>query len=58
MSGQKMGARARISSICRYAASHTDDPRWLEWGQVHLKPLARDGRLDLWDDTRIEGGGR
>jgi len=38
--------------------SHDDDPRWLERVQVHLKPLARDDRLDLWDDTRIKGGDR
>lgn len=37
--------------------SHRDQA-WLERVQVHLKPLARDGRLDLWDDTRIKGGDR
>ena len=30
--------------------------KWLERVQVHLKPLARDGKLDLWDDTRNQGG--
>ena len=34
------------------------DKRWLERVQVHLKPLARDGRLELWDDTRIKAGHR
>ena len=38
--------------------SHDGDPRWLERVQKHLKPLARDGKLDLWDDTRIKGGDR
>jgi TIR domain len=34
------------------------DAAWLERVQVHLKPLARDGKLDLWDDTGIKGGQR
>jgi TIR domain len=38
--------------------SHDDDPRWLERVQKHLKPLARVGALDLWDDTRIKSGDR
>jgi len=29
------------------------DKKWLERLQVHLKPLARAGNIDLWDDTRI-----
>jgi hypothetical protein len=36
--------------------SHDDDPKWLKWIQKHLTPLARDGKLDLWDDTRIKSG--
>jgi hypothetical protein len=38
--------------------SHDDNPKWLERVRVHLKPLARDGKLDLWDDTRIKAGDR
>ena len=34
------------------------DKAWLERVQVHLKPLARSGKLDLWDDTRIRTGQR
>jgi TIR domain len=34
------------------------DKAWLERVQVHLKPLARDGKLDLWDATRIKTGAR
>ena len=36
--------------------SHDDNPQWLKRVQVHLKPLARDGKLDLWDDTGIKPG--
>lgn len=33
------------------------DARWLGRLQTYLKPLERDGRLDRWDDSRIEAGG-
>jgi hypothetical protein len=32
------------------------DRRWLTRLLVHLKPLERDGRIDLWADTRIKPG--
>ena len=32
------------------------DKRWLERLQVHLKPLVREGDIELWDDTRIQPG--
>ncbi len=35
-----------------------EDKRWLERLQVHLKPLVRKGKVDLWDDTRIKAGQR
>ncbi|MEO0974296.1 MAG: toll/interleukin-1 receptor domain-containing protein, partial [Pseudomonadota bacterium] len=35
--------------------SHSDRP-WLARLQVHLKPLVRDGSVDLWDDMRIGAG--
>lgn len=30
--------------------------RWLERLQVHLKPLTRDGSVELWDDTKLQTG--
>jgi hypothetical protein len=37
--------------------SHAD-AMWLERLRVHLKPLERDGIIELWDDTRIQAGAR
>lgn len=34
------------------------DKKWLEQLQVHLKPLIREGKVDLWDDTRIAPGSK
>src|SRR3712207_383338 len=35
--------------------SHADK-EWLERLKRHLKPLARQGRLECWDDTHIQPG--
>lgn len=32
------------------------DREWLERLQVHLRPLERDGLVELWDDSRIRTG--
>ncbi len=32
------------------------DKKWLKRLQVHIKPLVREGNIDLWDDTRIPPG--
>src|SRR6266566_7567483 len=32
------------------------DARWLKQLQVHLKPLERQGIIELWDDTKIRAG--
>ena len=48
-------AEPRLGVFISY--SHAD-AAWLKRVQVHLKPLVREGRLELWDDTRIEAGER
>lgn len=35
--------------------SHSDES-WLKRLQIHLKPLTRNGRIDLWDDTQLQVG--
>jgi TIR domain len=50
-------ASRSLSAQCRKAKvlisySHRDRV-WLERLQVHLAPLQREGKVDLWDDTRI-----
>ncbi len=32
------------------------DAEWLERLRVHLKPIERNGLIDLWDDTKIAAG--
>jgi hypothetical protein len=36
--------------------SHDDDQKWLGRIRVHLARLIREGRVELWDDTRIKAG--
>lgn len=46
--------------------SHLDEPdpllspgedRWLTYVVSHLKPAAAHGKLEMWDDRKIDGGG-
>lgn len=37
--------------------SRADKP-WFERLKVHLRPLARDHKIDVWEDTRIKPGSR
>jgi len=35
-----------------------EDRVWLDRMRVHLKPLEREGKVSIWDDTRIKSGSR
>ena len=35
-----------------------NDKEWLERLKVHLRPLVRGGKVDLWSDTRLRPGDR
>jgi hypothetical protein len=47
------GSKSRTQVFVSY--SH-QDAEWLNRLQVHLKPLVRQGTLDLWDDSKIQPG--
>jgi hypothetical protein len=51
----KSEAVARSRVFVSY--SHADS-EWLKRLRVHLKPLEREGLIDVWDDTRLRGGSR
>jgi hypothetical protein len=36
---------------------HPGETRWLSYVSSHLKPAAAHGKLERWDDRRIDGGG-
>src|SRR5262245_9398471 len=44
------GGSKRLRQLC-----HEDDA-WLKRLKVHLRPLTRQGLVDVWDDTRISPG--
>jgi replicative DNA helicase len=48
-----MGSQLRTTVFVCY--SHNDS-QYLKQLQVHLKPLERTGKLEVWDDTRIAVG--
>jgi hypothetical protein len=48
-------AVAEERSIIFISYAHEDE-HWLKRVQIHLKPLTRRGRLELWDDTQISVG--
>jgi hypothetical protein len=52
-SAGKIHGAARSRVFISYSRS---DSKWLERIRIHLKPLEREGRIDLWDDTKIEAG--
>lgn len=50
-----MNAKKRIRVFVSY--SHNDQ-EWLERLKVHLKPLAKDYEIDVWEDTKIKPGSK
>jgi hypothetical protein len=49
-------AEPRLDVFVSY--SHDDDPKWLNRIRVHLARLIREGKVQLWDDTRLKAGER
>ncbi|WP_420125033.1 TIR domain-containing protein [Longimicrobium sp.] len=46
----------RSSPLRVFISYSRKDRRWIERIRVHLKPLAREYDLDVWDDSRISAG--
>ena len=45
-----------MNSMTVFVSYSHRDKQWLDRLQVHLRPLARGGDLELWDDTRLDPG--
>jgi hypothetical protein len=54
-SNYKMENPKRTKTFVSYC--HRDS-RWLDRIRIHLKPLVREGSIDLWDDGRIRAGAK
>ena len=50
------GKRPQTKRLRIFVSYSQHDAAWLKRLRVHLKPLERDGLIDLWDDTRIATG--
>jgi len=57
LSPLEVSTNATDSSPVFVSYSHRDE-KWLERLKVHLKPLIREGQIDLWSDTRIAPGAK
>lgn len=53
---KEAGKIARLTQRKVFISYSHKDARWLERLRVHLKPIEREGIIDLWDDTKIAAG--
>ena len=51
-----VGKRPLVKRTRIFVSYSHKDAQWLERLRIHLKPLEREGLIDLWDDTRITAG--
>jgi TIR domain/ATPase family associated with various cellular activities (AAA) len=49
--GKSLSKRTRV-----FVSYSHEDSEWLDRIRIHVKPLEREGVVDLWDDTRIKAG--
>jgi hypothetical protein len=51
---KRMKEKIRLACSKVFVSYSHRDTEWLERLQVHMKPLQREGVVELWDDTRIK----
>src|SRR5687767_3885641 len=51
---KKMSSHAARDKV--FVSYSHQDAEWLERFKIHLKPLEREGRIAVWDDTQIKAG--
>jgi serine/threonine protein kinase len=57
-SGQALNGNAVEAKNKVFISYSHSDLKWLERLCVHLKPLERDGALEMWNDTKISSGAK
>ena len=53
---KKVGKSSTLAQRKVFIGYSHNDVHWLERLQIHLKPIEREGIIDLWDDTKIAAG--
>lgn len=53
---KEAGKIATLAKRKVFVSYSHNDARWLERLRIHLKPIEREGIIDLWDDTKIAAG--
>jgi hypothetical protein len=53
---KKIGKVSTLAHHKVFISYSHKDAHWLERLRIHLKPIEREGIIDLWDDTKIAAG--
>jgi adenylate kinase family enzyme len=53
---KEVGKASTLAQRKVFISYSHNDTQWLERLRIHLKPVEREGIIDLWDDTKIAAG--